>query len=289
MLLKGLEPPANIEHRFVRLCNNFTDLVGFLSFAALGLLPSPSFCSKNPGDSLHRKHLSLSGIVLADMVTASRPPHMSGPMQTNRKAKRAGRIVWAEVETRAYIFGAVRNEPDPFVNAFMAELRARPDLFQVVTRSETDPRHDTQIFGAEPSEALPNIRTRSFEAPRSPTPPHGFGEWKIVRSAEDILYGTGTQFGTFKGYLTDLSQQPRGWFFHHKKFPVKYFAILDTTPYRDCSILARNVAWAALRAGKYGQGEYELRKYGAASDKLFEKCTKERLGWLPTDSRSIRG
>ena len=39
------------------------------------------------------------------------------------------------------------------------------------------------------------------------------------------------------------------WFFHFKTFPVTYFVILDTVPFRDQSVLARNVSWAALRAG----------------------------------------
>ncbi|KAF9233643.1 hypothetical protein BU15DRAFT_79892 [Melanogaster broomeanus] len=283
-LLKGLDPPANIENRFVRVCNNFDDLISFLSFGALGLVPIPSFCNRKPtycfDPRFSRNHLSLSGVVVTDTVSTSCPPHMCGPMPTNQKAKQRGCVVWAEVESRAYMFGAVRNEPDPFVDAFLRELRARPDLFQVVTRSETDPGREVEIFGAGPSQALPTMRSRSFEAPRSSFPPNGSGEWKVVRSAVDVLYGTGKEI---QGYLTILSRDMKGWFFRYKKFPVKYFVILDTVPNRDHSVLARNVAWAALRARRYGEGEYDLRKYAIASDKLFQKCANERLGWLPKD------
>lgn len=71
------------------------------------------------------------------------------------------------------MFGAVRNERDEFVNAFLRELRARPDLFQVVLRSETAPSHHVEMFGSGPSnnDALPVMRTRQFEAPPSSSPP----------------------------------------------------------------------------------------------------------------------
>ncbi|KAF8834137.1 hypothetical protein BDN67DRAFT_976199, partial [Paxillus ammoniavirescens] len=89
-LLKLLDPPADMENRFVRLCNNFDDLVGFLSFGTLGLVPTPSFCKSRPTDFLDpgmsRGHLSLSGVVVADMVSNAPPPHMRGPMPTTRKA-----------------------------------------------------------------------------------------------------------------------------------------------------------------------------------------------------------
>ncbi|KIJ12328.1 hypothetical protein PAXINDRAFT_14806 [Paxillus involutus ATCC 200175] len=283
-LVTMLEPPADIENRFVRVCNNFDDLVSFLSFGALGLVPRPSFCKSRPTDlldpRLSRGHLSLSGVVVADMVSNARPPHMRGPIPTPRKAKKRGCVVWAEVESRAYMFGAVRNEPDAFTDAFLGELRARPDLFQVVTRSETDPGQEVEISGAGPSEALPQMRGRSFEAPPSLSPPQGVGEWQLTRSAVDVLYGTGKEI---QGYLTLLSRNEKGWFFSLKKFNVKYFVILDTVPYRDHSILASNVAWAALCAGGYGKGEYDPRKHAIASDKLFQKCANERLGWLPKE------
>lgn len=85
LLLENLEPPADVENRFVRLCNNFDDLIGFHSFAAFDLVPSPSFCQSRlhfdvDDPTLPRNHLSLSGIIVVDMVDASRPPDMLGPI-----------------------------------------------------------------------------------------------------------------------------------------------------------------------------------------------------------------
>ena len=293
-----LEPPANVENRFVRLCNNFDDLVGFLSFGAFGFVPRPTFCEPsssqfdnldNPGIS--RNHLSLSGVIVADMVATPRPPQMCGPMPTTRRARQRGCVVWAEIETRAYMFGAVRNEQDGFVEAFLRELRARPDLFQVVLRSETAPGREVEMFGSGPSnnEALPVTRMRSFEAPRSApppsSPPSASVKWEVAWSAVDVLYGDKKDF-PLQGYLIILARQPKGsgWFFRFKTFPVTYFVILDTVPYRDISVLARNVSWAALKAGGYGEGEYTLRKYAVASDKLFERSAQARLGWMPPEA-----
>ncbi|KAG8216313.1 hypothetical protein J3R82DRAFT_6380 [Butyriboletus roseoflavus] len=309
LLLKILAPPANIENRFVRLCNNFDDVIGFLSFEALGLVPSPSFC-ESPSHldfddpSLSRNHLSLSGIIVADMVASPRPARMCGPVPTPRRATKRGCMVWAEVETRGYMFGAVRNEKDGFVEAFFRELRARPDLFQVVIRSETAPGREVEVFGSGPlnNEALPAMRGRNFEAPPSPTSPFvpasTSGKWEVPRSAVDVLYGTGIQMpygakmhmlnggrNDLLGYLTILSRDLKGWFFRYKTFPVTYFVILDTVPNRAQSTLARNVSWAALRARGYAEGEYTLRKYAVASDRLFEECAHERLGWMPEDMK----
>lgn len=108
-------------------------------------------------------------------------------------------------------------------------------------------------------------------------------QWQVFRSAVDVLYGTGKDI---QGYLTLLSHTPQGWFFRYKTFPVTYFVILDTVPNRDDSVLVRNVAWAALRARGYVEGEYTLRKYAVATDDLFEQCARERLGWMPDGSWS---
>ncbi|KAG1722902.1 hypothetical protein EDB19DRAFT_1954289 [Suillus lakei] len=292
-ILKCLEPPANVENRFVRLCNNFDDMIRFLSFGAIGMVPPPTFCSKqyNGIDAIApRNHLSLSGVVITDMVSSPKPLHMIGAIPTQRRGRIPGCIVWVELETRGYMFGALRNEPDSFNDAFLRELGARPDLFQVITRSETDPGRDVEVFGAGPTGALPAMRHREFEAPPAPFAhrPTGSGEWFVTRSAVDILYGTnakmpgGTPEKPFHGYLQALSRgQSAGWFFHFKKFPVKYIVILDTVPNRHHSILARNVAWAALCARGYGEGGIEMRKYARASDKLFQKRAEELLAWMP--------
>ncbi|KAG1789732.1 uncharacterized protein HD556DRAFT_1243442 [Suillus plorans] len=288
-----LPPPADVENRFVRLCNNFDDMVNFLSFGAIGMLPPPTFCSRRYDgvDAIvPRKHLSLSGVVITDMVSGLMPPHMTGPIPTTRRGRRPGCIVWCEVEARGYMFGALRNEPDPFNDAFLRELRARPDLFQVVTRSETDPGRDVEVF---PTDVLPMMRTREFEAPPalSANRPTGSGKWTVSRSAVDVLYGThcempGIRNYPFLGYLQILkSGKNKGWFFRFKNFPVKYIVILDTVPNRHHSVLAMNVAWAALRAQGYGEGEYELLKYTRASGKLFQKRAEELLAWTPNNWR----
>ncbi|KAG1730163.1 hypothetical protein EDD22DRAFT_1014869, partial [Suillus occidentalis] len=286
----GGQPPADVENRFVRLCNNFDDMVNFLSFGAIGMLPPLTFCSEQYDgvDAITpRKHLSLSGVVITDMVSGPKPPHMIGPIPTTRRARKPGCIVWCEMEDRGYMFGALRNEPDSFNDAFLRELRARPDLFQVVTRSKTDPGRDVENF---PTDALPASRHRHFEAPPALTAnrPTGSGEWHVTRSAVDVLYGThcempGVPNYPFLGYLRNRNK--KGWFFRFIKFPVKYIVILDMVPNRHHSILAMNVAWAALRAQGYGKGEFELWKYARASDKLFQKRAKELLSWTPENWR----
>jgi hypothetical protein len=279
-------PPANVENRFVRLCNSFDDIISFLSF---GVIPPPTFCDHDDPSLdcvIYRKHLTLSGVVVTDMVPLSRRPP-SFPLPTSKPPKRQGCIVWAQVETRSYMFGAVRNEPDKFTDAFLGELRNRPDLFQVVTRSDTDPDCHVEAFGSPiPGEALPQMRIRQFEAPlpSGANPPEGRGEWEVVRSAVDVLYGHhhGSDKPMMDGYLTTLNgPQKAGWFFRFKSFPVKYFVIIDTVPGLPVSHLARGVAWAALRAQKLATGDYELRKYARASDVLFKKRTDERFAWMP--------
>jgi len=69
--------------------------------------------------------------------------------------------------------------------------------------------------------------------------------------------------------------------------PVKYFVILDAVPNRHHSFLARKVAWVALCAQGFGEGEYSERKYARASDTMFLKCAKERLSWKPEGSWSM--
>jgi hypothetical protein len=264
----------------VRLCNNFDDLIGCLSFGAFGLYPPPAFCQESHC-VVFRNHLSLSGVIVADMVSSHSPP---SPIPSFRhRSKRPGCIVWGQLESRAYMFGAVRNEPDAFTRAFFGELRARPDLFQVVTRSDTDPAREVESFG-DSAGVLPQMRTRYFDAPppSSPhaDPPSGHGPWDVLRSAVDVLYGT----TPMDGYLTSLNRpNSAGWFFHFKKMPVKYFVILDTSPVRKVNFLAREVAWAALRAQGLARGEYEPRKYAESSDILFQKCAEQRHAWMPKE------
>ncbi|KAF8555601.1 hypothetical protein OG21DRAFT_1496168 [Imleria badia] len=280
-LLKTLQPPPYVENRFVRLCNNFEDLVSFLSFEAFGLVPSPTLRQSSPrleadDPSLSRNHLSLSGIIVAHLVATPKPQYMRGPMPTTHRATQHGCTVWAEIEAWAYMFGAVRNERDGFVEAFLRELRARPDLFQV------------KMFGSGPSnnEALPATHVRHLEALPSwftpASPPSTSGRWEVAWSAVDVLYGEKKEFPS-QGYLVNSARNHNGWFFRFKTFPVTYFVILDTVPYRARSVLARNVSCAALRARGYAEGEFTLSKYAAAADRLLEQRAEERLGWFPEE------
>ena len=41
-LIEITEPPADVENRFMRLCNIFDDLIGFLSAGALVMVPPPT-------------------------------------------------------------------------------------------------------------------------------------------------------------------------------------------------------------------------------------------------------
>jgi hypothetical protein len=178
------------------------------------------------------------------------------------------------------MFGAIRNEPDSFTDAFLRELRARPDVFQVVTRSDTNPDRQVEAFGGPiPGEALPQVRIRQFEAPTTSLVnfPDGRGEWNVERSAIDVLYGK----GMIDGYLTTLDGPKKtGWFFRFKKMPVKFLVVIDTVPGRHVSYLVREVAWAALRAKKLVTGEYSLLKYARATDVLFQKSADERFAWM---------
>lgn len=177
------------------------------------------------------------------------------------------------------MFGAVRNEADPFTARFIEELRAQPDLFCVITRSETDPGRHVEVFGGSPNETMYQMRARNFEAPpaRPYNPPTGHGDWALSRSAMDVLYGV----DPIVGYLA-VFDRPRsaGWFFHFKKFPVKYILILDAVYGRSVHHISRQVAWAAFRAHNLAEGDYSPQKYAAASDTLVAQHMAARLGWL---------
>ncbi|KAK0469490.1 uncharacterized protein EV420DRAFT_1258562 [Desarmillaria tabescens] len=289
------EPTKNIENRFVRLCNSFDDLHAFLSFAALGLLESPSFCTKHSYDLRGiRNHMSFCGVLITDMVSTGMGNLPPGPLPSTKPASRPGYRTWVCVESRSYMFGAVRNEPDDFVDAFLKELRCRPDMFYVVTRSETAPGREVETFGTVSAQ----MRSRMFEARIGDSAPRVQGEWSVTRSATDVLYGTGERkvvkgfegLGSVPpgivGYLTALDRpKSAGWFFHFKKFPVKYFVIMDAEPNRQVSHLARNVAWAAFRAQGRVTGSYGAELYARASDKLVQEHAKKRLSeFLPSDS-----
>ncbi|KAF9039630.1 hypothetical protein BDZ89DRAFT_1035257 [Hymenopellis radicata] len=296
----------NTENRLVRLCHSFDELHCFLSYGVLGYMDPPSFCLE-PGTphldcQIYRKHLSLCGVVVVDAIGPSPFP---SPMPTNNRARyHARHIQWLELESRAFIFGALRNEPDAFTDRFLDELRASPDLFYVVTRSDTDTGHEVREFGIDAH----HVRLRRFDAPppsQNINTPIGFGDWTIVRSARDVLYGhksdrilpgaPSPNMSGIDGYLTRLEEgtSRRGStcdFFHFKQFPVKYFAIPDAQPNRHFHELFRNVAWAAFRAHGLVRGKaFSEREYDRASDHLFLKHAKERLSFLPSEDWAMTG
>jgi len=243
------------------------------------MVPPPRFCAEAVA---YRNHLSLAGVIIADMVSSSKPPALCGPVPSTQRAKRPGHIVWAELETRAYIFGAVRNEPDAFTDSFLNELKARPDLFHYITHSESDPIGKTDVSGGSSDGPLPYLRFRNFEAPRASPDnrPTGHGNWTVPVPATDILYGKDDKL--WVGYLTQLARGgSTGWFFHFKKFKVKYFVVIDPIPNRHHKFLAQQLAWTALRVKGYGEGEYDVKKYAKASDTFFDQCAAERLAWMP--------
>jgi hypothetical protein len=217
-----------------------------------------------------------------------------GPTPSLIPAKRPGYKTLVEMEVRAYIFGALRDEPDDFTAAFLNELRARPDLFSVVTRSDTDPPRKLDSFGG----VTDQVRTRKFEVPAQSIHhrPTGSGEWEVLRSAFNVLYGGGTgPHSKTAGYLSanfsmGMDSKGRGGargFFFHKRFPVKYFLILDASATSNVHDLARQVAWAAFRAHGLVQGDYDERKYDKASDVLFIKSARERLSFLPEGGYTV--
>lgn len=280
-----LKPCADIENRFMYLCNDFDDLISFMSFAALGLVPPPTFCKKK-GIEGFRSHLSLCGVVVGDVVDTSnpRPP---GPVPSIIPASRPDLISWAELGFRAYMFGAIRNGRDTFTDAFVKQLRLYPDKFVVILRSETDTGQWLESFGGGQDETFYQMRCRMFEAPMASFSdrPVGSGAWNNIRMGRDVLYGTGQGGETdMKGYLRELeTQRNEGWLFWLKKdrFKVKYFLILDAQPNRSGMQLIQNVAWAAMCAAGYVRGAYSMKQYVKATDALLQATITERLSWLP--------
>ncbi|KAJ7478764.1 hypothetical protein B0H11DRAFT_2234218 [Mycena galericulata] len=299
-LLTCEEKQKDIENRYVRLCCNYDELQLFLTMSAFVMEEGPSFCTvgseENPSwdSTATRKHLTLCGVIVTDMVNGAvgfQKYDFTGPMPSQIPAKQRGCITWVELERRTYIFGAIRNEPDDFTTAFLNELRARPDLFSVVTRSDTDPPRKVASFG----EVTDQVRKRQFEAPLQPmhNRPAGRGNWEVLRTADNVLYGGGeAPFNKMAGYLSANFNNDKGRgtrsFFFHKRFPVKYFLIMTASPGVNVHKLARQVSWAAFRAHGLVQGDYDEQKYDKASDVLFIKHARERLSFLPEGGYAVR-
>ncbi|KAI0317729.1 hypothetical protein OF83DRAFT_1083404 [Amylostereum chailletii] len=288
------------ENRFMRLCNSFEDMQTLFSIAGFGLMPVPTTFEKY-SIAKERNVLTQCGVVVADFVATAAglglfglPAGSTGPFPSTNPASRRGYITWAEMESRSYMFGAVRNEPDVFTDAFISELRARPDLFIVITRSETDPGRVTDEYGAKGLEPFAQMRMRTFEAPHASFDerPRGRGAWDVTRSARDVLYGgdlfkandfnAPSRSEAVRGYITELEgPNSSGWLFHFKNFEVKYFVILDAKANTDGKEMMREVEWAALRAAGLVQGKRTLSKRIKAMDSLMKKRTGELFAWLP--------
>ncbi|PCH37805.1 hypothetical protein WOLCODRAFT_161059 [Wolfiporia cocos MD-104 SS10] len=296
-LLDALRPPPNIENRFMNLFNNFDELQTFMSYAAFGLVPSPSFCRESD-TAAFRGHLSMCGVVLGDVVTSMA---YFGPVPATKPASRPGLIQWAEAQSRSYVFGAVRDGDDPFARAFLTQLRMRPEKFLVFTHSDMDPGEQLEQFGGYADETFYTMRARNFEAPPAPfeNRPRGRGEWTVARWCRDVLFGTDRQMlpdmpvPGIKGYLTELkTERNGGWLFWLKKdrFPVKYFVIFSVEPGDNSFELVRDIAWAALQAARYAprREPYSTGAYVKAADVLKRKRFEELFGWLPASVAVIR-
>jgi hypothetical protein len=242
----------------------------------------------------------MSGIIIADAVRGGRPEFPAGPSLSSKKPRKPGNVVWAEFETRAYLFGALRLESDPITEAFLKYLKARPDLFTVLVRSQNDPPRKVELFGQGQNRTFPVIRMRFTECPgdssdgdRPPSSAYreAHGTWEVMHSAHDLLFSTKPNL---LGYLTKLehgnqiADSDKG-FFRLKKFLVKYIVIMDPIPNRHFTLLIQNVAWAALCAQGYGNKDYDYdeRRYAVAADKLYAKRSNERLAFLPPEERTF--
>ncbi|KAJ3509615.1 hypothetical protein NMY22_g16232 [Coprinellus aureogranulatus] len=139
--------PESAEERFVAACHSYDELINVLSAGVFGKSRPPNshrFLQKPELEAValaSRDHLSLCGVVIADLAWGSSPPSLltSDTVRTSSPPIRTGNVVWEQVEARSYLFGAVRYEEDVFVEAFLEELRKRPDLFQLLLWSETEP------------------------------------------------------------------------------------------------------------------------------------------------------
>lgn len=290
-------PPPNVEDRFVRLCKEYDDLITFLTFSAFRSESRPSFI----GDAwVYRNHLSMSGIIITDAVRGRRPEFPAGPSLYSKKPRKPGNVVWAEIETRAYLFGALRLESDSVTEDFLKYLKARPDLFSVLVRSQSDPPRKVELFGQGGNGTLPVMQKRFTECPRDSSdadrPPslayrEAHGTWEVMHSAYDPLFSTKPNL---LGYLTKLERgnkiaDSNKEFFRLKEFLVKYIIIVDPIPNRHFTLLIQNVAWAALCTQGYGNKDYDYdeRRYAVAADKLYAKSIDERLHFLPPEERTF--
>ncbi|KAI0756075.1 hypothetical protein C8Q80DRAFT_1264181 [Daedaleopsis nitida] len=144
--------------------------------------------------------------------------------------------------------GAIRDGPeDPFCKAFLAELRARPDLFIVVNHSVTHHSDgEVENFGGPTGETYYHMRARTFEAlALLAAPSGGDAGWNMFgRSLRRSMYPR--KIAVPKRVLVAI---PNGdsYMYTHVAFPVRYVVVIDVTPNTDGQELTTNVVWAAFR------------------------------------------
>ncbi|KAI0756079.1 hypothetical protein C8Q80DRAFT_1091513 [Daedaleopsis nitida] len=247
-----------------------------------------------------RAYLMMAGFMLDELVGRT-PLCGADPIPTGLRATKRGHIRWAQLQNRSYLIGAVRDDgADPFVAAFLAELRARPDLFIVVSHSVGNhASREVEKFGGPPDETYYCQRIRLFDAPMSDTAPTGSGEWDIAHTAVNTLFGGGKpirigrgseEARTPRGYMDLLRERPGGksYMFTHVKFPVRYLVIMDVQPNTGGKALTIHVVWAAFRALGLVQGwEASPMEFDMASAKLmWQRMCKLAVGeWMPAQLR----
>lgn len=128
-----------------------------------------------------RRHLSLLGIAIANVTSAASQPGL-------------GRFDYC-----SYLLGAVRNEEDAFMTAFLDRLLSHPDLFQVITRSDTDPGEHVQVSGSG-SDGAPLPWCRSY-----PSESRILGNERTLHSATEIFHDQ--KYSSQPGYSTASGRQ----------------------------------------------------------------------------------
>ncbi|KAG7451430.1 uncharacterized protein BT62DRAFT_1071995 [Guyanagaster necrorhizus] len=200
-----------------------------------------------------RNHISLCGVLITDMVNMRCPKLPIEPFPSTKPVSHPGYRMWANVEFRSYTFGAVRNEPGSFTDAFLEELRGRLDMFYVITRSETVPGRDIETFGTVSAQTK---LVMMFEARIDASAPKAQGVVRYAKCGRNSIRNGGLPDGFGSSQKTN----------------------------RHVSHLMRNVAWAASRTQGLATGNYDARIYARASDKLVQAHASKRLLFLPSDS-----
>ncbi len=299
----------NMENRLVRLFHDFDEMHNYFILSGMNddLVPDRVAHIKAA-----RQYLMLAGYLVDELIGGRPPiPMFDGrPMPSNIPATKRGHRTWAQIHTRPYLVGAIRDDPeDPFCKAFLAELRSRPDLFIVVSHSVTRHRDgEVEQFGGPPSETYYCMRYRLFEAPASLQSPSSSVEWSIIRTAANTLIGGGESLPSFPGpsvpsfkrqQLPDEAKTPLGYLnllrsgrrdenymFSHVQFPLRYLVVMDVTHNTDGQSLTTYTVWAAFRALGLVQGwDVTPAALDRAATKLMTLRMSKLFAWMPEDQR----